>query len=153
MRHLLILILPFVICLNCATDKKDSSNYMITSVGQNQLAPIDTLLNQPRSIDDYVNTIALKNEVHSAHVGIAGSKSDTYSAYEGLIQVSTTNELFPLLQHDSTAVRVYAYKAIILKDSTLQKKAWDAMKGKNDRVKTFSGCIKFEEPISSVIQF
>ena len=75
------------------------------------------------SRDYCLEVIAHHNEVHSAHIGEAGSKSEIYEAFECLESSFSIPELLPLLKHDSTAVRVYAYNAIIRKDSNYKQRA------------------------------
>lgn len=105
------------------------------------------------STDNYVKIIAATNEMHNEHIGITGSTSEVYKAYESLKENCSFSELYPLLKHDSSAVRVYAYQAIVSKDSTQQERAWKELKGKDDLITTFSGCIKMRVPINMLRVF
>lgn len=104
------------------------------------------------SAEYYITIIAIKNEVHSKNIGFGGGKSEIYTAYERLRDNLKTNDFFPLLKHDSTAVRIYAYNAIVEKDSTMSERAWKEIKGKNDLVYTLSGCTGMNETIRSIIK-
>ncbi|UGU14235.1 hypothetical protein LS482_10975 [Sinomicrobium kalidii] len=101
--------------------------------------------------ETYVSFIANINEVQSAGIGVALANSEVYDSFEGLYQVANINDLYPLLEHDSVAVRVYAYLAIVLKDSTLRESAWGKMKGKKELVRTFFACKRDEKPVDIVI--
>ncbi|XOV68712.1 MAG: hypothetical protein ACFHU9_05935 [Fluviicola sp.] len=114
---------------------------------------LDTEDMKAMGVDYCIDIIASNNQVHSAHVGSTGVKSDTYKAYECLASNHSISELLPLLQHDSTAVRVYAYHAIVKKDSTYADRAWKELKGKDDEVTTFSGCIMMTMPIRQSMNF
>lgn len=139
MKNLFILLLSLLIfsCHDTATvrepiNKINSTNYQ-------------------DSTEFYVKLIARTNEFQSAHTGYGGIKTDVYSAYEWMLNNLNVKEIFPLLKHDSAAVRIYAYKAIITKDSTLFDKAWQDLEGKNDTVITQSGCIQGFRTIESII--
>lgn len=101
--------------------------------------------------ETYVSFIADINEVHGSLIGVALANSEVYESFEGLYKAANINDLYPLLEHDSAAVRVYAYLAIVLKDSTLCESAWGKMKGKKEYVRTFNACIRDEKPIDIVI--
>lgn len=139
MKNLFILLLSLFIfsCHDAATEGEPINKINST--------------NNQDSTEFYVNIIAKANQVHSEHVGYGGSKSEIFSAYEWMRNNMKIKEIFPLLKHDSTAVRVYAYKAIITKDSTMSARAWQNIKGKNDLVFTLSGCIGGCRTIESII--
>ncbi|MFT5581578.1 MAG: hypothetical protein ACI9G9_000829 [Psychromonas sp.] len=99
-----------------------------------------------------ISTSISKNEVHSAHIGFGGNKSRIYIAYERLRDNLTIEEIISLLKHDSTEVRIYAYNAIVEKDSTKSELACKEIKGKNDQVYTQSGCLGMNESITNVIK-
>ncbi len=144
--------LLIVSCNNSAKEKNHYSKRKSNSIDTSFIVGLKKKKEFYNS-EYYISTIARNNEVHSAHIGFAGVKSEVYGAYEGLKNSSKMSELFSLLQHDSAAVRVYAYKAIVERDSSLTESAWKELKGKNDMVLTFSGCLKAMETISRAIRY
>lgn len=154
MQNLISLILFVSIIVSCENSSlsKEKDNVGKETIPQHNPGKIKEAIFDQDSIDYYVNQIAIKNEVHSEHIGFGGSKSDIYIVYERLRDNLKTKDLFPLLKHDSTAVRIYAYNAIIEKDSTLSERAWKEIKGKNDLVHTQSGCLGMNETIRNMIK-
>ena len=154
MKNLINLILLFIIFASCEDSTLSKKNEIVIeeNIFHQNTSEIKGLKFKKDSADYYINLIAVTNEVHSKHVGLGGGKSQIYNAYERLRDNLNTEDIFPLLSHDSSAVRIYAYNAIVEKDSTLSGRAWKEIKGKNDQVYTQSGCIGMNETIKNLIK-
>ncbi len=154
MKNLINLILLLNIIASCEDSSLPRKNDKVgeENIFHKNTSEIKEAKFNKDSADYYINLIANKNEVHSKHIGFGGGKSQIYNAYERLRDNLNTEDIFPLLSHDSAAVRIYAYNAIVEKDSTLAKRAWNEIKGKNDQVYTQSGCIGMNETLKNVIK-
>lgn len=155
MQNLIKILLLLIIISSCG-DSSFTKQADISYDEENKFNLKTSDLNKAKfnqdSSDYYINKIAIKNEVHSEHIGFGGSESQIYIAYERLRDNLNIEDIFPLLKHDSTAVRIYSYYAIVEKDSTMSERAWKELKGKNDLVYNQSGCTGMNETIQNVIK-
>ncbi|MDB5120619.1 MAG: hypothetical protein JWN56_1837 [Sphingobacteriales bacterium] len=88
-----------------------------------------------------VDGIEKGNSVESSHIGEGGSPSKQWEKYEQLKKVASNDQLVALTNHKNSAVRCYAFQALVTKRS--DKIFSILLKHLNDtsRVNTLSGCI------------
>lgn len=104
------------------------------------------------NVDTLVAILAKGNTVYSDAVGVGGSYIEEYASFDRLKQIASGKRLFELLQYDSAAVRVYAFEAIILRDSTLFNSAYKRIKGKDEYVKTLLGCMGMNMKVKELLR-
>ena len=106
---------------------------------------------QVNDLRTIVDKIAEINELQHEHVGYAGAESENYKNFEQLKDVASVKELVQLTDNKNATVACYAGWA--LADKTYLDLATILNKFiMNDKqVATFSGCIKSQDNISSIL--
>lgn len=105
-----------------------------------------------QAIAPLIETLAKAESLDDEAVGIGGTKSDTFKAYELLRERATKDELLKLLEHDAAVVRGYAFRALVDRKeavdwlSLLRARAQDKAK-----VTTFQGCVRGEQMLGDVV--
>lgn len=90
-----------------------------------------------------VARLARAQTLDDAAIGIAGTKSDTYRAYERLRQLADGDQLRALLRHDKPVVRGYAALALAESKAAIDWKALlVAHLADTALLMTFEGCIQ-----------
>lgn len=156
--RMLILVLSSFFILNCGSKAKKQS-FDINDLEQKERDTIVYIglykyphIKAEKNVDILVAILAKNNTVYDDAVGIGGAYLEEYASFERLKQIATMKRLFELLQHDSVAVRVYAFKAIVHRDSNLLNIAYQQVKGKDELVKSQSGCIGITSELRSCLQ-
>jgi len=105
------------------------------NLGKRELNPVFPLIpGQVSIIDD----IAKDGEVTCAATGYGGEKGDQFKRYEWMISKKSDSTLLQLTDHQSPAVRVYAFFALAERNSPLLSEI--AIKHKNDSASFNSRC-------------
>jgi len=104
---------------------------------------------QTKQLSVLVDKIVKLNEVQYEHVGIAGSKSENYKNFLKLKEIATTDELVHLTDNENATVACYASWALADKQYPDLKTIFQKFILNDKEVKTFNGCIKSQDNISS----
>ncbi len=117
-------------------------------IKQNEFPEIKSETN----LDKLIVIIAKQNVVNEKFVGIAGTYTDVYAAFERMNEIASSDELFRLLDHASGAVRVYAYKCLQTREAGLSENAKVILEKSDMEVDWFSGCIRSVVPIQQFLE-
>lgn len=72
-----------------------------------------TTINWSADQEKLLNDMAESNSIHGESFGIVGIKSDQYKRYEKMKKIFSNSELLTLLEHDSSAVKIYALYTLL----------------------------------------
>lgn len=101
--------------------------------------------NIPVDLKGIVDAIEKGSTVESSHIGEGGVPSKQWEKYEQLKKVANADQLIPLTNHKSPAVRCYAFQALAAKSSGKVFNVLLAHLTDTSKVKTQSGCILSNE--------
>src|SRR5690606_16558342 len=104
---------------------------------------------QSKKLTEIVEQIAKINEVQEEHVGFVGSESENYKNFKQLKAVATIEELVLLTDNKNATVACYASWALADNGYVELKTIFQKFVIQDRQVKTFSGCIKSQDNISS----
>ena len=95
---------------------------------------------------------ALKNIANSEHVeaeqiGYGLKRSDVFKSFINLKELATPLELFQLVNNNNVNIKVYAYVALVEKDSILAKQAFKIHRNDRQEFTLYSGCIISKETV------
>lgn len=158
MKHLIVVFLLLFLLPGCNNkeveedfqDEENVSNLKEEVIANRTIKKFPEIKHDTR-IEALVNRIAAVNSVHERGIGAAGEYSEVYASFERINEIASKKELLDLLQHDSAAVRVYAFRCIESRDSSLADSARILIKHKEAPVEWFSGCIRMTVPLSFLI--
>ena len=105
---------------------------------KNQKREINPVLPPVTRTITIIDFIANDGEVHSGATGYGGGKSDQFKRYEWMKSKLSDSTLHQLTDHQSPAVRVYAFFALAERNSPLLSEI--AIKHKNDSASFNSRC-------------
>jgi hypothetical protein len=114
------------------------------------LLSVNISFGQTKELTKLVDEIARINEVQHEYIGL-GSQSENYKNYNQLKEISTTAELVLLTDNKNDVVACYASWALADKSYPDLKTIFQKFISQDKQVKTFSGCIKSKDNISSVL--
>ncbi|MEM7513353.1 MAG: hypothetical protein AAF388_20665 [Bacteroidota bacterium] len=100
-------------------------------------------------IDPLLQSIIEENEVHYESVGLGGSTSDQYLRYRKLVKIASDEKLLDLTKHENPTVRCYASWGLVERNFSDLGSVFQNFLTNDDRVTSFSGCIKSTSYISS----
>lgn len=107
------------------------------------------IVQTPENLKGIVKNIAAINEVQQEHIGIGGTESENYQNFLQLKKAATTDELVNLTNDTNNVVACYASWALADKSYSNLSDIFTHFLRKDKTVKTFSGCIKSVDNISS----
>lgn len=105
-----------------------------------------------QTLAELTQVLAAAESVDDAAVGYAGSKSDTYRAYERWRSLATTKQLRELTSHASPNVRAYAVLALVATEAQCDWKAL-VLERLSDvaEVTRFEGCSRSKQKVGDVV--
>ncbi len=103
------------------------------------------------TMDSLVTILSESRAVKERAVGFAGSTPREYRAFEKLKTVGTEDELNGLLTHYSPVVRVYAYRALVSNDMSINASYQETVLNDTAAVDWFSGCILMETSVQRLV--
>jgi hypothetical protein len=98
-----------------------------------------------------VSQIAANNKYESQYVGFAGSYSQQHRNFERLIMFANDQDLLLLVRNKNAAVRVYSFKALMVKNRKLAASMYEVLRTDGTPVFTLEGCIGGEATVGSLI--
>ncbi|MGY2132340.1 hypothetical protein ACW9KT_08935 [Hymenobacter sp. HD11105] len=108
MKSFFLMVLSLILCCSCNNVKEEvSTNKEITA--NDNIRP---------EIEKTVSAIAKKNIVTGPYIGEAAEISVQWERYHQLLKNASADELHTLTNNKNGAVRYYAFKALVTRDST-----------------------------------
>lgn len=92
--------------------------------------------------------IANCNELDASGVGFDGRKTEQYARYENLLKYASDSDLISFTRYNNAVVRVYAFYALIEKNSPLVISIFKDHVNDAEEIETFSGCLKLKEAVN-----
>ena len=102
--------------------------------------------NPEARLKEAVNSIAESNSYMSSSVGIAGTTLDAYKCYEIIVDLATPEQLDSLIDHSSSAVRIYAFKGMVENNHPKSFEAFKRLANDQTGVSTMNGCFISSPP-------
>ena len=118
--YLIFITIVLFSCKNCQNSKTNT-------ITNNELGSTIGNIHNNR-IENLINIIEASNCVYGKGVGIAGKPNQTYEAFSELNNLASDSLLFKLTYHNNTILKIYAYKALVERNSNLAKKVQDRLK-------------------------
>lgn len=102
------------------------------------------------NIDSLISGMIKEDCVYESAIGFAGAYTEIYACFERLCELSSDKEMFELVKHSNTNVRLYALKGLIAKESPYTSKAKLLLNTDEEMVCIFNGCSMLEQKMKDV---
>ncbi|HLP52623.1 MAG TPA: hypothetical protein VK154_17160 [Chitinophagales bacterium] len=105
------------------------------------------------NVNVIVDSIAIMNCVYAKAIHAAAIYSEQYARFERLIQIAKTEQLEGLTKHPNAVVRVYAYKALLIRDKQVAAFARKRLNKDDKKVCALMGCMSFEGRVKQFLKY